>query len=76
MSILCRFGRHSAARDDALLDLNDMKRKTHCRRCDVALSWEPGAGWLAVAPRTALKARVRADGAAEFDASAYWARRT
>ena len=75
MSILCRFGRHSPARDDTLLDLNDMKRKTHCRRCAVALSWEPGAGWLAATPSTARKAQVRADDV-QFDASAYWARRT
>jgi hypothetical protein len=76
MSILCRFGRHSPARDDTLLDLNDMKRKAYCRRCDVALSWEPGAGWLTVAPGTARKAQVGADDVVQFDASAYWARRT
>jgi len=53
MSILCRFGRHSPARGHCLLDPNDMKRKTHCRRCGVGMAWESSSGWQAESPVTA-----------------------
>jgi hypothetical protein len=66
MRFLCRFGRHAPVRTQSLLDPNDMKRRTHCRRCGAPMVREPESGWQV---ETVAKPSITADGTGQVPSS-------
>lgn len=45
MRFLCRFGRHSPVRDKQLIDVDEMRQETHCKRCGAPMERESGTPW-------------------------------
>ncbi|HXS50490.1 MAG TPA: hypothetical protein VN713_10235 [Sphingomicrobium sp.] len=48
MNILCRLLRHEPMRDKALLDLDQMRQRGHCKRCGAAMERDPRSPWRVV----------------------------
>lgn len=57
MTLLCRLLRHEPQRGEALIDLDHMKHKGHCKRCGVPMERDPGTPWRVVG-RDEAKDRV------------------
>ena len=45
MSLLCRMGHHAPARKKALIDLDDLKQESCCKRCGAPMQRDFGSAW-------------------------------
>jgi hypothetical protein len=45
MRFLCRIGRHSPVLKKALMDINDFRQETHCKRCGAPMERKVGGPW-------------------------------
>jgi hypothetical protein len=43
--LLCRYGHHAPVRAKSLIDINDMRQETYCKRCGIPMERQAGSGW-------------------------------